>query len=43
MKKICLPLIVSIFAIFVSIAYAQTGTIYVEISGIKTVKIKMEY
>jgi len=34
MKKIYLPLIVSIFAIFVSMAYAQTGTISVEISGI---------
>ena len=38
MKKICLPLIVSIFAIFVSMAYAQTGTIYVEISGINDPK-----
>jgi len=38
MKKICLPLIVSIFAFFVSIAYAQTGSIYIEISGINDPK-----
>ncbi len=35
MKKVSLPLIVSIFALFVSMAYAQTGTITVEVSGIK--------
>ena len=38
MKKFSLPLIVSIFAIFVSMAYAQTGTIYVEISEINAAK-----
>lgn len=38
MKKICLPLIVFIFAIFVSMAYAQTGSIDVEISGINDPK-----
>ena len=38
MKKICLPLVVSIIAIFVSMAYAQTGTLNVEISGINDIK-----
>jgi len=38
MKKLCLPLIIVIFAIFVSMAYAQTGTIYVEISEINAAK-----
>jgi uncharacterized protein (DUF2141 family) len=38
MKIICLPLIVSIFAIFVSMAYAQTGTIYVEIFRLNDIK-----
>lgn len=38
MKKFSLPLIVSIFAFFVSMAYAQTGTIYVEISEINDPK-----
>ena len=38
MKKIYLPLIVAVFTFFVSIAYAQTGTIYVEISGINSIK-----
>jgi uncharacterized protein (DUF2141 family) len=35
MKKLSLPIIAAVFAIFVSMAYAQTGTIYVEITGIK--------
>ena len=34
MKKIYLPFIISIFTFFVSMAYAQMGTIRVEISGI---------
>lgn len=34
MKNIYLPFIISIFTFFVSMAYAQTGTIRVEISGI---------
>ena len=34
MKKIGLLTIVAVFVICVSMAYAQTGTIYVEISGI---------
>ena len=38
MKKICLPTIIAVFVIFVSMAYAQTGTIYVEISGINDPK-----
>ena len=38
MKKICLPLIVAVFTFFVSMAYAQTGTIHVEISGINDIK-----
>ncbi len=38
MKKIGLPTIVAVFTFFVSIAYAQTGTIYVKISGIKDIK-----
>jgi len=38
MKKNYLPLIVSIFAFFVSMAYAQSGTINVEISGINDPK-----
>ena len=38
MKKFSLPFIVAIFVFFVSIAYAQTGTIYVEISGINDIK-----
>ena len=35
MKKIRLSLIVISLTLFVSIAYAQTGTITVEISGIQ--------
>ncbi len=38
MKKFSLPLIVSIFVIFVSVAYAQTGTVIVEISDINDPK-----
>jgi uncharacterized protein (DUF2141 family) len=38
MKKIYLPLIMSIFTFFVSMTYAQTGTIDVEISGINDPK-----
>jgi len=38
LKKLSLPLIVSIFAFFVSIAYAQTGTVNVEISDINDPK-----
>ena len=38
MKKLSLPLIVSIFAFFVSMAYAQTGTVIVEISDINDSK-----
>ncbi len=38
MKKFRLSLIVISLTLFVSIAYAQTGTIYVEISGIKDPK-----
>ena len=38
MKKFSLPLIVSIFAFFVSMAYAQTGTVNVEISEINAAK-----
>ena len=38
MKKFYLPLIMSIFVFFVSMAYAQTGTINVEISGIEDPK-----
>jgi uncharacterized protein (DUF2141 family) len=38
MKKFYLPLIVSIFVFFVSMAYAQTGTINVEISGVEDPK-----
>jgi len=38
MRKISLPLIVSIFAFFVSMAYAQTGTVIVEISDINDPK-----
>ena len=34
MKKFSLPIIVSIFVFFVSMAYAQTGTVIVEISDI---------
>jgi len=37
-KKLSLPLIVSIFAFFVSIAYAQMGTVNVEISDINDPK-----
>ncbi len=38
MKKFSLPTIVAVFAFFVSISYAQTGTIYVEISAINDIK-----
>jgi len=38
MKKIGLLAIVAVFSIFVSMAYAQTGSIYVEISGINDPK-----
>jgi len=38
MKKICLPLLASLFITFGSIAYAQTGTLNVEISGINDIK-----
>jgi uncharacterized protein (DUF2141 family) len=38
MKKIYSPLIVAVLTFFVSIAYAQTGTIHVEIPGINDVK-----
>ncbi len=38
MKKFSLPLIVSIFVFFVSMAYAQTGTVNVEISDINDPK-----
>ena len=38
MKKFSLPLIMSIFVFFVSMAYAQTGTINVEISGVEDPK-----
>lgn len=38
MKNFYLPLILSVFAFFVSMAYAQTGTISVEISGIDETK-----
>jgi uncharacterized protein (DUF2141 family) len=38
MKKFSLPLIVSIFVFFVSMAYAQTGTLNVEISDINDPK-----
>ncbi len=38
MKKYSLPIIVLIFAFFVSLAYAETGTIYVEISDINDPK-----
>lgn len=38
MKKFSLPLIVSIFVIFVSMAYAQTGILNVEISDINDPK-----
>jgi len=38
MKNFSLPLIVSIFAFFVSMAYAQTGTLNVEISDINDPK-----
>ncbi len=38
MNKFSLPLFTAIFICFVSIAHAQTGTIYVEISGINDIK-----
>ena len=38
MKKFCLPTMIAVFVIFVSLAYAQTGTISVEISGINDPK-----
>ena len=38
MKKKYLPVIASLFMIFSSIAYAQTGTLTVEISGINEIK-----
>jgi uncharacterized protein (DUF2141 family) len=38
MKKKCLPLIASLFLIFGSMAYAQTGILHVEISGINDIK-----
>ena len=38
MKKLYLPLIMFVFVCFVSMAYAQTGTINVEISGIEDPK-----
>ncbi|RLC07317.1 MAG: hypothetical protein DRH90_00665 [Deltaproteobacteria bacterium] len=38
MKKLYLPLIMSVFVCFVSMAYAQTGMINVEISGIEDPK-----
>ena len=38
MKKLYLPLIMSVFVCFASMAYAQTGTINVEISGIEDPK-----
>ena len=38
MKKLYLLLIMSVFVCFVSMAYAQTGTINVEISGIEDPK-----
>jgi uncharacterized protein (DUF2141 family) len=38
MKKFYLPLIMSVFACFVSMAYAQMGTINVEISGVEDPK-----
>ena len=38
MKKFSLPLIMSIFVFFISMAYAQTGTINVEISGVEDPK-----
>ena len=38
MKKFSLPVIVSILTFFVSIAYAQTGTVNVEISEINAPK-----
>ena len=38
MKKLYLPLIMSVFVGFVSMVYAQTGTIDVEISGINDPK-----
>lgn len=38
MKKLYLPLIMSVFVCFVSMAHAQTGTINVEISGVEDPK-----
>ena len=38
MKKKCLSLIASLFVIFSSMAYAQTGILNVEISGINDIK-----
>jgi len=38
MEKFSLPIIVSIFVFFVSMAYAQTGTVIVEISDINDPK-----
>jgi len=38
MNKFRLPLFAAIFLFFVSIAYAQTGTIHVEISEINDIK-----
>ena len=38
MKKFSLPTIIAVFAFFVSMAYAQTGTLNVEISGINEIK-----
>jgi len=38
MKKFSLPLIVSIFVFFISMAHAQTGTVHVEISAVNDPK-----
>ncbi|MFX0201916.1 MAG: DUF2141 domain-containing protein [Candidatus Hodarchaeota archaeon] len=38
MRKISLPIIITILTFFASLAYAQSGTITVEILGIKEIK-----